>query len=161
MIGFGLLQNASERLASRRGLSGYLGLLSHFLVVAIIPFLLIRGLSLDSPLIQDRTGEALPVHQSAPSLQSNGEEEDVCHPLPLDPDPSEDASGMAIHIDTHVRKDSNFRHFPAKSPLLHLTVVECSAGFMAAAFLRDETPALPFPEAYPVFLISDIPPPAA
>jgi hypothetical protein len=161
MYGSGLLQTSMKSASSRRGLAGCFQALSLCLVILILPFLLTRGPSLGSPLDQVAVGDAISLPASDLNSQVNGDEQDVCHPVPLDSDPSDDASGMAVHIETHVRKDSNFLHFPARTLLFHLAILRLSADFQNVVLLQAETSALPFSEDYPVFLISDLPPPAA
>lgn len=130
------------------------------LIVAILPFLLTRGPSLDSPLLREAAGMDVSLLESGPDSPVNGDEQDFCLPIPLDPDPSDDVSGMALHIDTLLRKDSRYLPLPAKSPILRFAPGEIPRGFPVIGLHRAESPALPFFGEFPVFLISDLPPPA-
>ena len=137
------------------------------LLVCLLSFLLTEGMSPDFPLDREAAGIHASLHESHSRSGHNsdtrviGDELDVCLPLPVDPDPSDHNSGMALHIDTHARKDALFLPQPAKAPSLRLYSGGIPQVSRTAGFRRTEPAALPFFREYPVFLICDLPPPAA
>jgi hypothetical protein len=135
------------------------------ILIAGLPFLMTQGNStLDFTVASiEATNPGLVEKTVRVSLngQPVDDEEDVCHPVPADSDPSEDTSGMALHLESLVRKDIKLlRHLMSQTSLVHAGV-DFPLPTPASGTLTISSPALPYPPHYPVFLVGDLPPPLA
>jgi hypothetical protein len=68
---------------------------------------------------------------------------------------------MALHMGSLVRKDIGLIPSAARYFILFLLPAEGPKPALAIADGPTDTPALPYFQAYPAFLIGDLPPPRA
>lgn len=160
MLGTNLHLAFKRETTARRLVDGCLAILLLCLLIALLPVLLIRGPSaIELPVVSAAVKRTVSNPESALKTLVSDDEEDACHPAPLDPDPSDDASGMPLHLETHVRKDSQFLPIPSTTPFFIPFPTDGPDLSFAVMACRADTPALPYFQAYPVFLICDLPPP--
>lgn len=147
-----------------RLLDGNKSFFAIFIIAFGLPFLLTQGTAIrDSTIVPTRPIQYEWVGKSIPFLlveKSIDDEQDVCHPVPTDTDPSDKTSGMVLHLDTLLRKDFRLLWQSLPHPIRIVEAVGVQRLPCTHEKNSDSRTSLrPYFSDYPVFLIGDLPPP--